>query len=149
MDNKRFWRAFTVGAIVGVTQLLGPIHEMGHIMFGVGVSMTGWTETVHKHLTLSGVLGGYYFEAALYPALSGIFHVIYTKTKTVWLSNLSIFCWGYTNSRIIDACFSQDFLISMPKIGYRPSYAIIPYLIGTLIILALGWAQWRVILERD
>lgn len=148
MDRSRFLKAFFIGFFVAFTPILAPIHEVGHWIFGTGVSITGWKTTWHTSYTYIGLMGGAFFELIFYGLVAWIGHKIYASNGKHLPSNISIFAWGYINGSTISVCYSDDLLVYLPKIDVEPGHAIMTWLIFSLSVLAVGWPQWWKALQK-
>ena len=98
-----------MGAIIGSTNLLAPVHEFGHYIVAVhnggDAKIIGWAKTSPTP-ALSQALAGYWMELIVF-CLAGQFIAAIGYRKGWWW--VSGFCFGYSLITIVLAPRSYDF----------------------------------------
>ena len=133
-----FYSCFLVGIFVCFTPLLGIVHEYSHYAMSNYAEITSWTTTANVDRTVTAIFAGYFVEFLFVVALCLLFRNIANRGYKFY-QGLAGGAFGYINSLIIYACFSKDFTVSMPEIGYSIEATILGWWIMTVPIVAFLW----------
>lgn len=143
MAKKIFMQAFIIGAIFAFTPLLGPIHELGHYIFGTETVIDGWAHAQLGVMTYIGIIGGLLLELIVYTSTAAIcFRAYRHGSKNIFLY-VGSFAWGYINGLCLAGCISSDIIDLLPSIGVSPWHGMVTWLVFSLPVLVVGWANIR------
>ena len=139
-----FWFLFALGMAVSLTNLFAPVHELGHVMYGLYIDGEGsfkdWNHS-NVPMNLSHAIAGWHFEVGAFVLAGGFFGIV-AGNNTQWLGAFFI---GHAVTAMGRAYFSSDMNWYVQEVCTRlgldrfATQDIILKIQGKWTVLALFW----------